>query len=1295
MATILLSAAGAAAGAAVGGGVLGLSSVAIGRAVGATLGRVLDAALLGSGSGAVETGRTENFRLTQAGEGGAMTRLYGQTRLAGQVIWASNFLESLTTTGSGKGVVGGAATTQYSYSVSLAIALCAGEITHVGRIWADGTEIAATDLNLRLYTGAEDQLPDPAIEAVEGSGNAPAYRGVAYVVLEDLQLGQFGNRVPQFTFEVLRPGAGAGEDLSRAVQGVSIIPGTGEYGLATTPVYQETEPGVSVASNVNTPLGGTDFSASLAMLTGELPNCGAASLVVSWFGDDLRCGSCNIGPRCEQTLVDGSVPWRVSGLDRSAAGTVPLADGAPVYGGTPADAAVVEAIAALQAAGQAVTFYPFILMEQQAANARPDPYSDAVDQPVLPWRGRITTSKAPGQAGSPDGTAAATAEVDAFFGTAQPSDFTVSGTDVSYTGPPETSYRRFILHYAHLCAAAGGVDAFCIGSEMRALTQIRSGAGLFPAVAQLQALAADVRQIVGAGVAIGYAADWSEYFGYHPQDGSGDVWFHLDPLWADANIDFIGIDNYLPLSDWRDGGDHADADAGSIYAPAYLAGNVEGGEGYDWYYASDAARQAQTRTAIADAAHGEDWLFRVKDFRNWWLSPHHDRPGGARSATPTAWVPQSKPIWFTEIGCAAVDKGSNAPNRFVDPKSSESGLPTGSNGRRDDLVQRQYLLASIGYWSDAANNPVSEVYGGPMVDMTRAHVWAWDARPYPFFPGNQTLWADHENWQRGHWINGRVAARGLAGVVAEICAEAGVADVDVSELFGLVRGYAVDRMADARAALQPLMLAHGFEAVERAGALLFRNRSGVATASVAASEIAVSAEAADIQFTRTPDAESFGRVKLSFVSGDSDYQTGTAEAILPDDPAGTVATSDLPLVLTAFEAGAIAERWLAEARLARETARFSLPMSRVATGAGDVVTLDGKSWRIDRVEQLGAQTCEAVRVDPSVYAPSDAVEETVAQVPFVAPVPVLPVFLDLPLLTGDEVPHAPHLAVSATPWPGSVAVYDSASDQDFALNTLLAGAATLGVTESPLYRAPPAIWDRGAALRVRMLSGTLAARSEADVLGGANIMAIGNGDDDVWELFQFSDCQLVAPDSYDLGVRLRGQAGTDSLIPDAWPVGSRVVLISAAVAQVVLASAQRRLARTWRVGPSGRPVDDPIYRQEVRAFDGIGLRPYAPVFLRASDDGSDLDIGWLRRTRLGGDSWDGLDVPLGETYESYRVQLLQGGALVREAIVAAPSWRYDAASRSADGLTGPVDIEVAQISDLFGPGLAARISVTL
>ncbi len=188
MATILLSAVGAAVGGSLGGSVLGLSASVLGRAAGATLGRVIDARILGAGSPAVETGRIDRFRLTGASEGAPVASVHGRARLSGQVIWPSRFREDVAVSGGGKGAPSQPKTTSYSYSVSLAVALCEGTITRVGRVWADGNELSKSDLSMRVYPGTMDQLPDPKIEAVEGAGRAPAYRGTAYVVIEDLRL---------------------------------------------------------------------------------------------------------------------------------------------------------------------------------------------------------------------------------------------------------------------------------------------------------------------------------------------------------------------------------------------------------------------------------------------------------------------------------------------------------------------------------------------------------------------------------------------------------------------------------------------------------------------------------------------------------------------------------------------------------------------------------------------------------------------------------------------------------------------------------------------------------------------------------------------------------------------------------------------------------------------------------------------------------------------------------------------------------------------------------------------------
>lgn len=1298
MATILLSAAGAALGSGFGGTVLGLSGAVIGRAIGASVGRAIDQKILGGGSEAVEVGKIERFRVMGASEGAAISQIWGRARVAGQVIWASRFLEQVTTTKSGGKSTSRSANTvsQYAYSVSLAVALCEGEIASVGRIWADGNEIAPKDINFRVYNGSQDQLPDPKIEAVEGAGQAPSYRGTAYVVIEDLPLGNYGNRVPQFSFEVIRHAQSeAARDfsgLSKLIPGVCLIPGTGEYAFATTPVHYNYGIGSSESSNVNSITGLTDFTTSLAQLSDEIPNAKGVSLVVSWFGNDLRCGHCTIQPKVEKNDFDGfEMPWMVSGLNRANAALVPKVSGSAIYGGTPSDRSIVQAIAALNAAGKDVTFYPFILMDQLAGNALHDPYSGEVGQAALPWRGRITLNEAPGQLGTSDQTNAAATEVASFFGSVASAHFGNANGIPSYSGPNEWSYRRFILHYATLCKLAGGVSAFCIGSELRGLTQIRGANGTFPTVVQLRQLAADVRSILGPDTKISYAADWSEYFGYHVD---GDVYFHLDPLWADPDIDFIGIDNYMPISDWRDGSDHADAHWGSIYNRDYLKANVAGGEGFDWYYADDAAIEAQDRLPISDGAHGEDWIFRPKDLVGWWSSSHHQRVDGVRAAVPTEWIAGSKPIRFTEFGCAAINKGTNQPNKFLDPKSSESALPRYSNGQRDDFLQLCYFQVMHEHWSNVRNNPPSLLYDGAMLDFAGSTAWAWDTRPFPAFPNNSALWTDGPNYDRGHWLNGRASNAHIAGVIADICAASGLAPADVSGSQGVVRGYVLSEIGSARSAIQPLSLAYPMDIVERDGAVRFQARGGKAQHMLSPEDLAISAELdGPLELSRSAEVEMPAHLRLSFIEADSDFAVTTAAASMPGKTTEVVSQSELPLMLTATEAISTAERWMAEAHVSRDSLRFALPRSKLGIGVGDTVGLTGNSYRIDRIELSEMQLIEAVRVDSNIYLPSEISVPPRTWVAYSASVPVFPLLMDLPLLSGNEVEYAPHIAVAASPWPGSVAVWSALTDDGYALNTTVTAPAVIGVTQTALSAKAAGLWDRDIPLRVRVESGSLSSSSELSVLSGANVAAIGDGSSANWEIFQFVNATLVAPKTYDLSLRLRGQAGSNATIPEIWPAGSLFVLLDGAVKQIDLPLSARGLPRNYRVVAADVGYDDPSAVLLTKAFDGIGLRPLSVCHLKAKATGGDISVTWIRRTRLDGDSWQSVEVPLGEETESYRIQLHRNGALLREVTVATPMWTYTQAMQVADGTIGAVDISVAQISARFGAGPSVTIAL--
>jgi hypothetical protein len=434
-----------------------------------------------------------------------------------------------------------------------------------------------------------------------------------------------------------------------------------------------------------------------------------------------------------------------------------------------------------------------------------------------------------------------------------------------------------VLHYANLVQSCGGVDAFLIGSELKALTRVRSGAGVYPAVDALVALAAEVKAIVGASTLVTYGADWTDYGCDVVDAGATEVRFPLDKLWGSPAIDAVGIDYYAPLADWRDEAQHLDSlVAGSTYDLNYLASNVFSGEGYDWYYPDADARAAQQRVPITDGL-GKPWTFRVKDLLSWWSNAHYERVGGAELAVPTAWSPRTKPIWITEVGCPAVDKGANQPSVFPDPKSSENFAPYFSNGRRDDLMQRRYLEALLGAFDPAfgasdARNPVSPVYGGRMVDVSALHLWTWDARPYPLFPAAEEIWSDGPNWQTGHWLSGRLGGAPLDALVAAMLNDAEVSGVDSSALRESCDGYVVDRPMAPRAMIDPLAMAFAFDATAADGTLRFVQRGGAPVAELFEDELVLPDDGPAARLTWAQETELPREISLGFTDASLDYR---------------------------------------------------------------------------------------------------------------------------------------------------------------------------------------------------------------------------------------------------------------------------------------------------------------------------------------------------------------------------------------------------------------------------------------
>jgi hypothetical protein len=461
--------------------------------------------------------------------------------------------------------------------------------------------------------------------------------------------------------------------------GVNLLPASGEWVYDPLPrrATHAGETGPTVLNLNAAPAGTrTDYSIAIDQLQATYPGCKTVSLVVAWFGNATDVTHCAIYPATTysgglaEVQVNGiwsAEPWRCSGLTQASSGLIPLSinAGSAVYGGTPSDPAIVRCIRDLKARGLRVVFYPFLLM----------------DAPGYPWRGRI------GFVGG-DITQAASDAVTAFLGPAASTQFTRDTTNltVAYAGAAtDYTFRRMILHYAHLCVVAGGVDLFLIGSELRGLETIRGPAWTkagtvaadgtarwdYPFVAGLAQLADDVRSIFDAASLprdpvnlknlIAYSADWSVWMGVqHP--GANGQWPHLDQLYAHSSIDLVSFDNYLPLSDWTGSGG---LDAVNWTAPApttwpptaatinglglagqpnlrdktYLKANIEGGEKFAWFYVdsnnlgrgADPTGSAQPvslpegdRLVQARSPYqANQQLLANKQLRWWWTNSHH------------------------------------------------------------------------------------------------------------------------------------------------------------------------------------------------------------------------------------------------------------------------------------------------------------------------------------------------------------------------------------------------------------------------------------------------------------------------------------------------------------------------------------------------------------------------------------------------------------------------------------------------------------------------------------------------
>lgn len=171
---------------------------------------------------------------------------YGTHPITPVCFWSTDWVAHENSEG-GKGGGSGPVTLTYTRSAAFYLRDCTdgseilgirsiankmtGEVLYYAGDDADPQTIAANAAfatKMRVYTGAADQDPDPLIEATEGW--APAWRGHAYVVIEDLDAGSQKTAIP-LEFEIVM--AGSAPSVPVYLAPMSIDEGTNQKEVVT------------------------------------------------------------------------------------------------------------------------------------------------------------------------------------------------------------------------------------------------------------------------------------------------------------------------------------------------------------------------------------------------------------------------------------------------------------------------------------------------------------------------------------------------------------------------------------------------------------------------------------------------------------------------------------------------------------------------------------------------------------------------------------------------------------------------------------------------------------------------------------------------------------------------------------------------------------------------------------------------------------------------------------------------------------------------------------------------------
>ena len=543
-------------------------------------------------------------------------------------------------------------------------------------------------------------------------------------------------------------------------------------------------------------------------------------------------------------------------------------------------------------------------------------------------------------------------------------------------------------------------------------------------------------------------------------------------------------------------------------------------------------------------------------------------------------------------------------------------------------------------------------------------------------------------------------------IVEDLCTQTGLAvgDLDTSQLTDAVEGYIMGRRMTARAALEPLLAAYYFDGTESDNVLKFVKRGAASVATISEDDLGAHVwgeQAPDsIQNVRAQELELPLEVAVSYLNPDFDYQVGQQRERRQTVNAKGSVSIELPVVMDDDHAKQLAETIMYAQWLARQRAAIYVSRKYTQLEPCDVITLPvgGQSldYRIEKKDEgaPGVIRLECAREDASLYTSTHtgaAVTAPSGSVTLGGPTKAE--FLDIPILRDSDDNAGFYLAACGylAEWRGEQLFVSTDEGQTWAgvENGLSLSAAAMGACDTALGDCTRVgVIDLANTVTVTLTQGTLASCTRDQLFNGANVCAIGD------EIVQFLTATLIGTSQYRLSDLLRARKGTDDKTA-GHAIGDRFVLLSSGTTRRIRgASADINVERRYKPVSLG----DTLQATEYTDFTNTcrGLKPLSVWHLGGGRNAAlDVLLQWKRRTRLDATLRDSVNAPLGESAESYEIDIMNGSAVVRTLTSSTNSVTYTAAQQTTDfGSTqASLTVKVYQISATVGRGIAATATV--